>query len=104
MIQKYCKKSALQIILGEKYQSYKKALNDLDLETLDTRREYLCLKFAQKCATNEKTKQMFPLNNKLHNMETRNGEKYEVQKANTDRLKNSAMICMQNLLNMQQED
>ena len=46
---------------------------------------------------------MFPLNNKLHNMETRNGEKYEVQKANTDRLKNSAIIYMQNLLNKQEE-
>ena len=47
---------------------------------------------------------MFSLNNKLHNMETRKGEKFRVQKAYTDRLKNSAMICMQNLLNMQQED
>ena len=94
----------MQIILGEKYQSYKKALDVLDLETLDSRRKYLCLKFAQKYAANEKTKHMFSLNNKLHNMETRKGEKFRVQKANTDRLKNSAMICMQNLLNMQQED
>jgi hypothetical protein len=97
-------KSALKIILGGKYQSYKKALDVLDLETLDSRREYLCLKFAQKCAANEKTKHMFPLNNKLHNMETRKGEKFRVQKANTDRLKNSAIIYMQNLLNMQEED
>ena len=97
-------KSAVKIILGGKYQSYKKALDVLDLETLDSRRNYLCLKFAQKCAANEKTKNMFPLNNKQHNMETRKEEKFKVQKANTDRLKNSAIIYMQNLLNMQEED
>ena len=38
-------KSAVKIILGGKYQSYKKALDVLDLETLDSRRNYLCLKF-----------------------------------------------------------
>ena len=63
-------KSAVKVILGGKYQSYKKSLDVLDLEKLDSRREYLCLKFAQKCASNEKTKDMFPLNDKLHNMET----------------------------------
>jgi hypothetical protein len=95
-------RSAMKIILGSKYQSYKKALDVLDLETLDARREYLCLKFAQKCTANEKTKHMFPLNNKLHSMETRKGEKFKVQKANTDRLKNFALIYMQNLLNEQE--
>ena len=49
------------------------------MNTLDTRRVYLCLKFAQKCAVNETIKIIFPLNNKLHNMETINGEKYKVQ-------------------------
>ena len=44
----------MKIILGSKYQSYKKALDVLDLETLDERREYLSLEFAQKCAANEK--------------------------------------------------
>ena len=34
-------RSAMKIILGSKYQSYKKALDVLDLETLDERREYL---------------------------------------------------------------
>ena len=34
-------KSALKIILGPKYESYKKALETLDLEPLDQRRGYL---------------------------------------------------------------
>ena len=80
-------RSALKIILGPKYESYRKALFTLNLETLEERREYLCLKFAQKCTENEKTQQMFPLNRKMHHMNTRNKEKYLVQFANTERLK-----------------
>ena len=54
-------KSALKVILGEKYKGYKKALNDLCIETLDERRESLCLRFAKRCIKNEKTTKMFPL-------------------------------------------
>ena len=42
---------------------------------------------------------MFPENKKMHKMETRNPEKYLVQHANTERLRKSAIIYMQNLLN-----
>ena len=92
-------KTAVKIILGEKYRSYKKALQFLNLLTLDERRENLCLKFAQKCTQNDKNKEMFPLNDKNHNMETRNADKYKVQYANTERLKKFSLIYMQNLLN-----
>ena len=95
----FVQKSALKIILGAKYESYQKALNILDLEPLDQRRDYLCLKFAQKCMKNEKTKQMFPLNEKDHNMDLRKTEKFKVMHANTDRLKKSPIIYMQHLLN-----
>ena len=73
--------------------------NYLDMETLENRREELCLSFATKCTKNEKMKHMFPLNEKSHDMKTRNDGKYKVQFANTDRLKNFAVIYMQNLLN-----
>ena len=42
---------------------------------------------------------MFPISIKMHQMETRNPDKYQVQYANTERLKKSAVIYMQNLLN-----
>ena len=42
---------------------------------------------------------MFPQKMKMHIMETRNPEKYMVQYANTERLKKSPIIFMQNLLN-----
>ena len=85
--------------MGPKYESYRKALVTLNLETLEERREYLCLKFAQKCTKNEKTQKMFPLNRKNHHMDTRNREKYLVQFANTERLRKSSIIYMQKLLN-----
>ena len=42
---------------------------------------------------------MFPMNIKPHEMSTRHGEKFKVQHAHTDRLKNSPIIYMQKLLN-----
>ena len=97
----WVQRSALKIILVSRYQSYRKALDILNLEPLDQRREYLCIKFAQRCTKNEKTKQMFPLNEKIHGMDLRSKEKFKVQHANTNRLKNSAIIFMQKLLNNQ---
>ena len=69
------------------------------MESLEDRREILCLKFAKKCLKNPKTKNIFPENERIHHMQTRNPEKYVVQHANTERLKKSAVIYMQNLLN-----
>ena len=53
-------KSALKVILGEKYVGYKKSLKKLDLETLNDRREQLCLNFAKSCMKNPKFSDMFP--------------------------------------------
>ena len=61
------------------------------MDTLEDRREFLSLKFAKKCLVNEKMKNMFPLNEKRHQMNTRKGEKYRVQYSNTDRLQKSAI-------------
>ena len=92
-------KSALRLILKESYKSYKNALNVLELESLKDRRESLCLEFGKKCLKNEKMKHLFPQNNKIHPMVTRFQEEYEVDHANTERLKNSPIIYMQKLLN-----
>ena len=75
----------------------------LSIDRLSDRREQLSLDFALKCVRNPKTASMFPLNRKTHDMETRNPGKYEVQHANNERLKNSAIIYMQNLLNTYEE-
>ena len=81
--------------MGEQYQSYKKSLNFLNLDTLKERREKLCIRFAKNALKNEKASKMFPMNEKKHIMITRKPEMFKVQKANTERLKNSAIIYMQ---------
>ena len=97
-------KNAFRNILQDKYETYQNAMNILDMEKLSDRREELCLSFALKCLKNPKTANMFPENKKTHQMETRDPEKYEVQHAHNERLKNSAIIYMQNLLNIHQNN
>jgi hypothetical protein len=45
-------KSAIILIMGEEFQGYQKSLDKLDIETLDARRETLCLNFALKTSKN----------------------------------------------------
>ena len=49
---------------------------------------------------NPKTFNMFPENPENHKMLTRYPEKYQVDPANTERLRNSLIIYMQNILNV----
>ena len=92
-------KTFTKLILKKRYTSYEESLIKLNLQTLESRRDQLCLKWALNCRKNEKTKHIFPLNKKKHNYELRKISKYMVQNANTDRLKKSPVIYMQNLLN-----
>ena len=92
-------KSAFKIMIKQRYKHYNDGLNILEMDTLSKRREQLCLQFAQKCTKHPKLEHMFPLNNKNHQMQTRETEKYHVQFANTARLQNSSIIYMQRLLN-----
>ena len=91
-------KVALRIILNSDYESYEQALELTGLQTLDDRRTALCKKFALQCVKNEKTRSMFPLNPST--VDTRNHEKYFVQPATTNRLRDSAIPYMQRLLNI----
>ena len=52
-------KCAAHIILGSEYVSYKEALKKLDLESLQTRRDRLCLNFAKKAETHAKFSKWF---------------------------------------------
>ena len=91
-------KVACRVILQDKYLSYEHALEVCELETLQERRKKLCLKFAKKCTQHPQAASMFPLN-KQDNYSTRFHEKYYVQPASTERLKNSAIPQLQRALN-----
>ena len=90
-------KTALKIILGKDYISYENALMVTDLSMLPERRDYLCLRFAQKSLKSSQTADMFPLNPVISN--TRAHTKFQVSSANTARFENSAIPYMQRLLN-----
>ena len=68
-------KTALKIVLGQSFKTYKNALNILNLEPLNERREVLCLNFARRTSRHSKLDKLFPLSKKLHSMETRNPKK-----------------------------
>ena len=90
-------KIALHIILGERYQSYEKALERVGLEPLETRRVKICLKFTRKAETNIKHRKWF---NRKPKMVTRQKpEKYWNPMTRTTRLKNSPICYLTRLLN-----
>ena len=92
-------KSALKIILKNSYINYEEALKVLKLESLDQRRSRLCLKFAKNCLKNDKMKQLFPLAEKKHGMDTRSQDKFKVHFAKSERYRKSTIPYMQKLLN-----
>ena len=92
-------KSALRIILQEKYKDYTNALDTIDLEPLEDRRTNICLTFAKKCVQNPKTKSMFPLKTSNHSTKLRSIETFKTTHSNTNRLKNSAIPYMTKILN-----
>ena len=51
----------------------------------------------------KKLDDLFPENNKKLKMETRNCEKFNVQFANTERLKKSSIVSMQRCLNEEEK-
>ena len=92
-------KNSMRVILRQSYTTYKNALNILDLETLEERREKFSLKFALKCLKCSHTENLFEHKEKHHEMKLRHSEQFEVTHVKTQRYKNSAVPYMQKLLN-----
>ena len=92
-------KIACHIILGHDYLSYTSALDILELDTLEYRRNHLSLKFALKSAKHTKFKFWFKENEKKVN--TRQPiSKYQRVVANHKRFENSPLSFLTNILNM----
>ena len=90
--------------MGKSFKTYKHGLNILNIDTLDKRREKLCLKFAKNCLKNEKVQNLFPLNHAKHKMKKRkNPKKFQVKRPKTERYKKSSVPYMINLLNDEYE-
>ena len=92
-------KTAIKVILGSNYTTYNEGLKILKIQSLNDRREALCLKFAKKCLENEKVKGLFPLRKLKNCMEIRKMNKFRMIKANTKRYEQSAIPYMRRILN-----
>ena len=92
-------KSACHIILGQSYTSYYSALKTLNLETLESRRMRLTLKFALKCEKHPKFKSWFIPSKKVVNTRA-NLNKYCDVLANHTRFENSPLSFITKILNM----
>ena len=92
-------KACLAIILGKSYISYTNALQLTTLESLENRRESLCLKFARSTIKNPKFKHWFEEDVKI--IETRRLKKNlkDVQ-TRTKRFRESTIPYLTQLLNM----
>ena len=92
-------KSFAKLVLKDKYKNYEDALKILNLDSLEARRKELTLKFAKSAIKNNTMNDIFTKNNQVHNMKTRKRNDYNVNFANTERLKKASVISMQNMLN-----
>ena len=91
-------KTALHIILGDSYQSYKEALDMVGLESLEARRHKLSLKFARKAAVHPKHRNWFRLNTNTVNTRQEKSLYCPVY-SNHDRFDRSPLAYLTNLLN-----
>ena len=96
-------KVAVKIIMGTKFLSYKEGLRTLNIQSLDTRRTNLCLRFAKNCLKNEKMKDLFPVKKYALKMKIRRQKKFRTKKYRTARMKKSSLPYMRALLNEENE-
>ena len=96
-------KAAVRVILKHKYTTYRAGLKYLNMQTLEQRREVLCLRFAKRCLKTEKVKNMFPRKISGHKMKKRRMKKFKENKVKTKRYEKSAIPYMQRLLNKDDE-
>ena len=74
-----CQKIFTKLVLKEKYKDYEDALIKLNLDSLHSRRQFLCEKFAKSGIKHKKLDDLFPETDKKLKMETRNQEKFVVK-------------------------
>ena len=94
-------KTAFSIILGNKYTSYKDALETLEMDTLEERRGNLCLKFALKASVHPQFKNWFQefRASKPRKVNDDKNDKYVVPYARTNRFEDSPIPYLTRLLN-----
>ena len=86
----------MKIIKGENNFDYTQSLDDLELETMEKRRDKICFKFAKNCLRNEKFKHWFPKKSEIN---TRSSDKYILPRWKTKRYLKSSIPHLIDVLN-----
>ena len=94
-------KSACHIILGDKYETYERALSALGLDNLHARRVNLCKAFALKNVHSEKYTSWFKINHQKVGAR-RIKKKYKEINCRTKRFKNSPIPYLTRVLNLEE--
>jgi hypothetical protein len=89
-------KQSLKCVYGFEH-SYRHLLEITGLETLKTRRENACLKFARKCLASDRFAGWFP--RRANERCLRNQNVFKEERARCDRLRNTPVFYMRRLLN-----
>ena len=92
-------KAAVRVITGTDFIDYTHALNELKIQVPSERRAILSKNMPMKIVKHPKLKYMIPLRKEVRNSKRRYTEKYENKKVNTQRLNNSAIPYLKELLN-----
>ncbi|KAI8502304.1 hypothetical protein Bbelb_198920 [Branchiostoma belcheri] len=91
---------AIRTILGKNYTNYADACLLLGLETLERRRDHLCLTFAKKLLQSPDYRQWFPpRRGDISGRTTRSSNQIDCFRTRTERFRNSALPYMVKLLN-----
>ena len=92
------------LVLQNNYINYNNALLKLDIISLTERRKKLNLQWAKKGINEGTSTDLFPVNKKFHQMQTRKEEKFQIYKYNTERTKKSSINYMRHLMNTEYEN
>ena len=91
-------KRSCKIILGNNYQDYQSALQDLNITSLADRRENLILKFGQQVLNSERHRHLLPAQRStVHNL--RRSNRYPTPLCKTNRFQNSIIPYVIHVLN-----
>ena len=88
--------TCMKLIFGRQFIDYEQSLQLTGLDTLSTRRDKLCLKFAKKCLKSTKFRHWFPTRESL---KTRSKKKFLEPKGKTKRYLMSSIPHLINILN-----
>ena len=91
-------KTAIYIILGEQYSSYKNGLKQLKMDTLKDRRQKLCTKFTIKATKHDKFSSWFQENN-IHTNTRSIKTKYKKVETRTNRYRKSPIPLLTDIAN-----